>query len=211
MSEETPPEKPRPYKRGPKFSPEKRAERARSSIVDRELRTFTDQQKLFMDGVDMGMHITKAAQYAGYKHPFNQAYKLVDIPYVREELQRRLAKNRAVTEMTKEKAQKMVVEAYDVAKLQGDAGSMVRAVAEINKMCGFYATIERHVQLDVTLTANQAQLRSLSDAELVKLAGRDVGRTLEAEALPLIEQEVQAAIAEDLLDPDADGGEAEDD
>jgi predicted transcriptional regulator len=202
----------RPKGPGPrKFGTEKRAERARSSIIDRELRTFTEREQKFLDGIDMGMSLLNAGRHAGYAHPSKTVHALLDKTHIREELQRRMTKTRAHLDMTREKVQKMVVEAYDVAKLQGDAGSMVRAAAEINKMCGYYATVERHVQLDVTMVARQEQLRALPDAELIKMAGRDVGLTLEGDATRLIEREVEAILEEELLvpedesdDPDAD-------
>lgn len=154
----------------------------------------------------MGMHVTQAAAHAGYAFPGHVAHALLDRPAVREELQRRLTKNRQFLEMTKEKAQAMVMRAYEIAELQADAGSMVRAASEINRMCGFYATVERKVQLDVTVIQHQEELKTLSDAELIRMAGQRVGQVLEGKAIKVIEHEVAAIIAEDRLE-DADDAE----
>lgn len=180
-----------------KVSAAKKAERARSSIVDRELRTFSPKQKKFIEGIDMGLDIIQAAKHAELAVPHVNGHLMLNRPHVREELNRRLTKNRATLEMTKERAQKMVLRAYEVAEMQADAGSMVRAMSEINRMCGFYATVERKVQLDVTVVQKQEQLRALSDEDLIRLAGEHVAQTLEGEVVRAVEHEVGAILVED--------------
>ena len=172
-----------------------KAERARSSILDREVLTFTARQKQFMDAMTSGRSVIDAARDAGYVP--RVGYRLLQVPAIREELNRRMTKIRERLEMTRERVQDMVLEAYAVAKLQADAASMVRAASEINKMCGYYATVERHVKLDVSATIRQEEIRALPDSELIRMAGRQMRDVLEGEAKQIIDETVADMLAEE--------------
>jgi hypothetical protein len=173
-----------------------KAERARSSILDREVLTFTARQKRFIDEMTSGKSIKEATLLAGYSAP-RVGHQLLKVPAIREELNRRMTKIRERLEMSRERVQDMVLEAFEVAKLQADAASMVRAASEINKMCGFYATVERHVKLDVSASIRQEELRALPDSELIRMAGRQIRDVIEGEAKQIVDDTVADMLAEE--------------
>lgn len=197
---------PRPKKPSrPHYTLQEKAERARSSILDRELNTFSPMQKKFMDEVSRGKTIHDAALNAGYAEG-RIGYLLLKRATVREELNRRMTKTREFLEMTRERVQQMVLDAYEVAKLQADAASMVRAASEINRMCGYYATVERKIMLDVTSTVRQEEIRALPDAELIRMAGKQMREVIEGEAKQIIDETVEEILSHEVAD-DADLGD----
>ena len=141
---------------------------------------------------------------AGYAAP-RVGHRLLKTQTIRDELHRRMTKTRELLEMTRERVQQMVLEAYEVAKLQADAASMVRAASEINKMCGYYATVERHVKLDVSATIRQEEIRALPDSELIRMAGRQMHDVIEGEARQIID-----ATVADMLEEEGEVGDDDD-
>jgi phage terminase small subunit len=188
----------------PHFSAAEKAQRARSSILDREVLTFTARQKRFIDEMTSGKSVKEATMLAGYAAP-RVGHRLLKTQTIRDELHRRMTKTRELLEMTRERVQQMVLEAYEVAKLQADAASMVRAASEINKMCGYYATVERHVKLDVSATIHQEEIRALPDSELIRMAGRQMHDVIEGEARQIID-----ATVADMLEEEGEVGDDDD-
>jgi len=126
---------------------------------------LTKQEEDYISGIAAGLTPPQAAKKVGYTKPLAS-----------KEVQRRLqqltrnAKDRQ--KFSRRRVDEMIQRAYDVAEMTDDAGSMVRAVGEINKMNGFYAPEEHIVsrQGQRVLTA----LGGMSTEELIRLADADV-------------------------------------
>lgn len=75
---------------------------------------------------------------------------------------------------TREQVHDMVMQAFEVAKMAVDAGSMVRAAAELNKMNGYYAPEQLNLSVTMSLKEKQVALEQLSDEELLRLTQDNV-------------------------------------
>lgn len=78
---------------------------------------------------------------------------------------------------------KRLLEAYQMAKLQDDPQSMIRAMGEVNRMCGHYAPEKKEIAITGSATVIQAELAALTKEELLQLAG-------ESEETPLLETQM---------------------
>jgi hypothetical protein len=64
-----------------------------------------------------------------------------------------------------------LMEAVETARAQADPHALIRAWAEIGKMCGFYAPERKTVEVSATVSGRlRAEIEAMSDAELLALA-----------------------------------------
>jgi phage terminase small subunit len=77
--------------------------------------------------------------------------------------------------ISRERVLEGLLQAVEIARVQQDPGSMIRAWSEIGRMCGCYA-FEREVKVGVHVAARRllGQLEVLSDTELVNLMSQAV-------------------------------------
>lgn len=143
---------------------------------------FTEKQRKVLELVEMGLTIQQGCKRAGYAQVKRAAYDLKKNEAFMAELDLRLQRNAKKMEMTREKVQRMVMEAFEVAKLTSDANAMVRAAAEINKMCGFYEAEKAQIDLNSKQAALYDRLNELSDEELMLMANAAGKIDPEAEA-----------------------------
>lgn len=143
--------------------------------------TESELQRAYIDARALGMTVEQAAKRAGYSRPRTDGPRAENSPYVKQELQAILSQRRRQRAFTREKVDEMVQRAFDVAEMQDDAGSMVRAISEINKMNGFYAAEE--VKVDVSLGANRtkAAIQSMSTEELLAIAAQQDSEIIDGE------------------------------
>ena len=65
---------------------------------------------------------------------------------------------------------KGLLEAVEMAKENGEPAVMVRGLAELAKLLGFYAPELHRIQATPSLLAEQGRYEAMSDAELLRLA-----------------------------------------
>lgn len=132
---------------------------------------LTDQEKLFVENVLMGMTQTQAARAAGYSRPDNRASEMMQKPHIVATIQRGkhlLAKR---SRMTKDRVVEIVARAVEIAEMQGDPRSMITGAAEFAKMFGYYEPERKEVTLSSEVKERQKQLQELSDEDLLALSG----------------------------------------
>jgi len=153
---------------------------------------LTDKQLKFLDGVLAGMPQTTAARAAGYSAPHVEASRLMGRPQIKEALQVLHRKHEKASQMTRKKVMDGMLEAIEMAKMQGESGVMVAGWREVGRMCGYYAA-EKKV-IDVNITAKRAidKLETLSDAELLEMIEED-GAAIEGEFTEVLEATQDAA------------------
>lgn len=155
---------------------------------------WTPKQRAVLDSVELGMTLSQGAKRAGYARHRTMALELKKNTEFMAEADRRAKRNQAKMQMTREKVQAMVLEAYEVAKLTDDANAMVRAASEINKMCGFYEVEKAQIELSNAQRDFLGRLDDLSDEELIAMSGA-------AEKInPGLELEIEEAEYEDFID-----------
>lgn len=148
-------------------------------------KVFSDKTAAFVENVHQGLAPDVAARMAGYANPKQDAHDLMKHEGVQRMLGTlaRVSKNKKA-QISRAEVHEMVMEAFEIAKLSTDAGSMVRAAAELNKMNGFYEPERRVLDVSMTLQEKQQTLKELSDEELLRLAHE------EAQDADVIEGEV---------------------
>lgn len=143
-------------------------------------RASSDNRLKYIEAREMGMYPAQAARYAGYKDPVKSARHLEhEDPIVMEAIAEIEKRNRETLNMTREKVMEGLLDAIQLAKLNDDAGSMIRGFAEVNRMCGHYEPERKEVTIVSASAAERRRaISQASDEELLKLIG---GKMVEGE------------------------------
>lgn len=109
-----------------------------------------------------------AARKAGYsaKTARSIGHELLTKPDIQAEVRARQAAMAAELEITKQQVLSELLEAVQMARLQGNPGAMIQGVREIGKLLGFYEPEVQHIALTVNEQALAAQYQAMSDREL---------------------------------------------
>jgi hypothetical protein len=119
-----------------------------------------------------GMLPTTAAKYAGYKNPNSAVTQLKRDTNVERDVMEKIEEISREAYYTRDRVLEVTEEAINVARVGGDAGSMIRGVQEINKMQGFYAPEAKIVVLDHRHEVRQNQIQEMPEEELLKRLGK---------------------------------------
>ena len=139
-----------------------------------------EKVKIFIEEMGLGRMPTQAARRAGYASPYKVGKDLIADPDILAQIQEIQLVNRRNAEMGREEVMANLLEAYRMAKLTDDPQSMIRAMAEVNRMCGHYAPEKKEIELTGHATVVHAEIQALSKEDLLKLLG-------EPEETPLLE------------------------
>lgn len=139
--------------------------------------------KIFIEEMGLGRSPTAAARRAGYSSPFKSGKELIAVEEIFEEVQSIQAVNRKNAEMGREEVMKCLLEAYQMAKTMDDPQSMIRAMGEVNRMCGHYAPEKKEIMISGEATVMQAEIQALTKEELLRLVG-------DSEETPLLEAQL---------------------
>ena len=134
---------------------------------------LTEKQKKFLDGLVRGMPQSTAARNAGYENPRVEAVRQLKKPKIRDALQFLHHKYEKSTQMTRKKVMDGMLEAIEMAKVQGDPGVMVSGWREIGRMCGYYAAEKKIIDVNITAKRAVDKLEMLTDAELLEMIEND--------------------------------------
>lgn len=133
-----------------------------------------------VDGIANGLTIAAAGRAAGYplldRPELDQkpaaAYQVL---HENQAVRDMLTETRAETARDNKITRAMVIEglkeAVDMSRMISEPAIMVAAWREIGKMCGFYEPVKIKVDLTTGGASLQTRLVSMSDADLLKLAG----------------------------------------
>jgi len=139
--------------------------------------------RLFIENMGLGMTPKAAARHAGYTNPSRESRSMLADKDILTAIQVIQTENQKNSKLTRENVMENLIEAFDIAKTQGDPQAMVRSMAEVNRMNGFYAPEKKIVELTGPQAERQQQIESLSKEELLELLNRE-------EETPLLEAHV---------------------
>ena len=88
--------------------------------------------------------------------------------------------NAKKSEMEREDVLSNLMRAFRIAEQMDDPQSMIRAMAEVNRMCGHYAPEKKAIEVTGEIKHIQQQLETIPKEELLKMIG-------EQEETPLLE------------------------
>lgn len=136
--------------------------------------------RLFIEEMGLGRAPTTAARRAGYKSPHKDAKRLLEDPEIVEAIRLIQAETSKKSEMAREDVMTNLLRAFRIAEQMDDPQSMIRAMAEVNRMCGHYAPEKKVLEVTGEIQHMQRQLEELPKEKLLELLG-------EAEETPLLE------------------------
>lgn len=136
--------------------------------------------RLFIENMGLGMTPTAAARIAGYTNAARDSKSMLEDPDILAAIQALQAENQKISKLSREDVMEKLIEAFDIAKTQGDPQAMVRSMAEVNRMNGYYAPEKKILQLTGPEQERQQQIENLSKEELLALLNKQ-------EETPLIE------------------------
>ena len=114
----------------------------------------------------------QAAQRAGYKSR-GDYMKWEKDEEVRHALEAHAAANRLEKIYDREGVMRIVEDAIEVAKTQGDARTMIAGAQEFNKMQGHYAPEKREVKLEIEHELRVKQIQEMDEHELLEALDKE--------------------------------------
>lgn len=141
-----------------------------------ELPVLPAKQQAFVDWIASGLTPTAAAKRAGYSKPGTIGPDLMIREEVRLHIEYHQAQHAKEMGMTREKVQEGLLEAIEVARELGDAGSMIRGWAEVARIAGLNQPDKKEIDVNINTAgqATQRQLRQLPTTQLLELVGQEV-------------------------------------
>lgn len=155
---------------------------------------------MFLRNLELGMPPVQAAAAAGSKDPSQYCYQVQSDPAVRKAMARIAEKHAKEAEMSREKVQKVVTDAIDMARVLEDPQSMIRGASELNKMCGYYAPEQKEVTISAKVQRLKTEFEEMSEQDLLAAIGEELD-PLEAEFYeidPTLELEYDGSREKDL-------------
>lgn len=140
-----------------------------------ELPVLSAKHQKFVDWLATGLTPSAAARKAGFSNPQDVGPDLIKRPNIRLHVEYYQAQHAKEMGMTRERIQEGLLEAIDVARELGDAGSMIRGWAEVARVTGLNAPVKKEVELTVNPQGEmtQAKLRALPTTQLLELVGQN--------------------------------------
>ena len=134
----------------------------------------TEKQAKFVEAKLHGLSDNAAAQAAGLANGTHASRS----PTIKEQL---TAARRWLTDTTQIKRLDViegVIDGIEIARMQGDAGNVIKGWTEVGKILGHYAPEVRKIELSLGQSQLRAKFEALSDADLLAIAE---GRVLSGE------------------------------
>ncbi len=123
--------------------------------------------RIFVERVGLGATPNAAARYAQYANPERQAKELMGDPDVAEMIRLLQVANRKNSELTRGEVMEHLLDAFALARVTGDAQAMIRAMAEVNRMNGYYAPEKKEILINGRVQKIDNEMRTLTKQELL--------------------------------------------
>lgn len=150
-----------------------RTESAKNGVLNPDA-PLTEMQRQFVAYfVDHQMTQTAAARAAGFSNPGTAANQMMQHPKIGRAIAERRAEYAAASQVTKKKVIDGFLESIELAKIKADPLTMIAGWREVGKMCGFYEPSKAKIEVSVNGQVLIQRLNTLSDEELLKIAGGD--------------------------------------
>lgn len=182
---------------GSTFLPPEKRKSYRDSVANMQFRG-TELQMRFIEEWAAGNSVNAAAMRAGYKDGGAAAYVLCTRPEVLAIYTKKVRAREVAAQITNKKFMDMLMEAYDMAKLQAEPMTMVAAAREIGKACGYYAPVERKIHVEGNVVLDR--INRMSDQDLAAILNTPEPQSAQQQ----IENAVQESVQEIERDEEAD-------
>lgn len=130
------------------------------------------RQQRFIDEYLVDGNGTRAAIAAGYARAGSRvtACRLLTKPNVQAALEARQAADATRLRISREHVVAGLLEAVEQGRAQRDPAVMIRGLAEIGRMLGFYAPELKRVALSVEQSQMSQQMHAMTDEQLMAIA-----------------------------------------
>lgn len=127
--------------------------------------------RVFIESIGLGATPNAAARRALYSNPERQAKELMSDPDVVAAIEVLQNENRKKSTLSREEVIENLMDAYGIARMTADAQAMIRAMAEVNRMCGHYAPEKKEININGKIQRINAEIQTLSTEELLEQLG----------------------------------------
>jgi len=141
----------------------------RTMVLD-PLQQLDPREKIFAEHIANGARQAVAARAAGFKQPEKLAYRVLKRPHVARAVKYIAEQNRKVSQMDRKKVMEGFLEAIEMAKIQGDASTMVTGWREVGRMCGLYEPEKKTLDVNITAKRMIDKMETMSTEELLEMA-----------------------------------------
>lgn len=135
---------------------------------------LTPRQRKVAELVGRGETWNKAALTAGYSQGASNVSTWKEDPRIQSIIQAERAKNEAVVNMDRKRVMEGFLEAVDMARIQADPATMIKAWTEVARMCGYYAPETKKIDISISAKRMVDRFETMSDEELLKYAEQNV-------------------------------------
>lgn len=132
---------------------------------------LTAKRQTFVNEYCIDRNASRAARAAGYSAVSAKvtASRLLTDANVRAAVTLREMDAERALGVTRERVLKALQGAFELARQQSDPAAMIAACREISRVCGYYPSERRTVNLSAVPTNTALHFDSMSDAELFKI------------------------------------------
>ena len=140
------------------------------------LPVLAKKHQSFVDWIVTGLTPTQAAKKAGFANPTASGRDMMERSDVMQYLEYHRAKHMQEMKITRERIQEGLMEAIDVARDMGDAGSMIRGWSEVARLTGLNAPAKQEIEITHTQRhqLTNKQLEQLTHTQLLELTGESL-------------------------------------
>lgn len=132
---------------------------------------LSPKQLRFVDEYLVDLNGTQAATRAGYGPSGARvaAYRLLSNVAISSLIDARRKADATRLSITRENVLERLLEAFVVAKENGEPAAMVAAAREMGKMLGYYAPARVEATVEVAAADARARMEAMTDAELLRV------------------------------------------
>jgi len=140
--------------------------------------SLTPRQARFVEEFLIDANGTQAAIRAGTAPAGAHVWasRTLRNPKVAAELRRRQEADSERLQINRTKVVTMLLAGYDLAKEKREPAAMVSAARELGRLFGFYEPIQAKLELSASESRLHAQLKAMSDGELLRLIAAAEGQ-----------------------------------
>ena len=142
---------------------------------------ITQKRRALADAILEGATLSEAARIADM-HPSN-----ANVVLKNDDVKAYLAKAREeieeISTMKRCDVLNIFIDAIEMARTLADPANMINGADKIAKMMGYYAPETKRIEISDDAKVLSNQLRNMSDADLIEMAARKRGKTIDGEVI----------------------------
>lgn len=132
-----------------------------------------EKVQLFIENAGMGKSPTASARAAGYANPGRDGKALMGEPQIVEAIKAIQLENRKNSQLSRKDVMENLMDAFALGRTLSDPQAMIRAMAEVNRMSGYYAPEKKILELTDGSKRIEAEIDSYTKEELLEMLAKE--------------------------------------